>query len=141
MQKGKEWAWLPVQQHAFETLKARLLKAPVLIHTDHTKPCMLHTDVSDVVVGATLSQLDTKELPRLVACRSRKLNKAQLNYPVHEKEMLALVDALEDWIHYLLGLEIHIFTDNSALWYLKNRQGHPRPRFVGSRSFKCIELY
>ena len=34
--------------------------------------------------------------------------------------MLALIDALEDWRHYLLGSEIHIFTDNSALRYLQN---------------------
>ena len=101
-----------MRQHAFETLKARHLKAPVLIHPDHTKHYMLHTDASDVGVGATLSQLDTEELPRLVACRSLKLNKAQLKYPVHEKKMLALVDALEDWRHYLLGSEIQIFTDN-----------------------------
>ena len=50
MQKGKDWAWLPVQQQTFETLKARLLQATVLIHTDHTKPYMLHTDASDVGV-------------------------------------------------------------------------------------------
>ena len=86
MQKDKEWAWLQVQQHAFETLKARILQAHVLIHHDHTKPYMLHTDASDVGVGATLSQLDTEGLPRLVSCRSRKLYKAQLNYPVHEKK-------------------------------------------------------
>ena len=35
MQKGEEWVWLPVQQHAFETLKARLLQAHVLIHPDN----------------------------------------------------------------------------------------------------------
>ena len=34
--------------------------------------------------------------------------------------MLALIDALEDWPHYLLDSEIHIFTDNSALRYLQN---------------------
>ena len=83
-------------------------------------PFLLHTDASDVGVGATLSQTDADGVPRLVACRSRKLNKAQKNYPVHEKEMLALFDALEDWRHYLLGSEIHIFTDNSALRYLQN---------------------
>ena len=71
-------------------------------------------------MGATLSQFDTEGLHRLIACRSRKLNKAQLNYHVHEKEMLALVDALEDWKHYLLGSEIHIFTDKSATRYLQN---------------------
>ena len=103
MQKGKEWAWLPVQQHAFATFKACLLQAPVLIQPDHTKPYMLHTDASDVGVGGTVYQLDTEGLPRLVACRSRKLNKAQLNYPVHENEMLSLVDTLENWRHDLLG--------------------------------------
>ena len=49
-QKDKEWAWLPVQQRAFETLKACLLQAPVLINHDHTKPYVLHTDESDVCV-------------------------------------------------------------------------------------------
>ena len=37
MQKGKDWACLPVKWHAFETLKARLLHTHVLIHTDRTK--------------------------------------------------------------------------------------------------------
>jgi len=85
MQNNIEWAWLAAQQHAFDTLKARLLQAPVLVHPDHSKPYLLHTDASDVGVGATLSQLDAEGLPRLVACRSRKLNHAQKNYPVHEK--------------------------------------------------------
>ena len=68
-------AWMPVQQHAFESLKARILQTPVLIHHDHTKSYMLHTDASYVGVEATLSQLDTEGLPRRVACRSRKFNK------------------------------------------------------------------
>ena len=90
------------------------------MHPDPKKPYLLHTDASDVGVGATLSQTDAERVVRLVACRSRKLSKAQKNYPVHEKEMLALIDALEDWRHYLLGSEIHIFTDNLALRYLQN---------------------
>ena len=85
MQKNREWAWTAVQQHAFETLQARLLQAPVLVHPYNSKPYLLHTDASDVGVGATLSQLDAEGLPRLVACRSRKLNQAQKNYQVHEK--------------------------------------------------------
>ena len=60
MQKDKEWAWLQVQQHEFETLKARLLQTHVLVHHGHTKPYMLHTDASDVGVGATLSKLDAE---------------------------------------------------------------------------------
>ena len=91
LQKGKTCDGLPVQQHHFETLKARLLQVCVLIHPDHTKPYMLDNDAADVGVRATLSQLDTEGLSRMVACRSRKVTKAHLNYPVHEKEMLAVV--------------------------------------------------
>ena len=60
------------------------------------KPYILHTDVSDVGVEATLSQLDAEGIPRLVACRSRKRHQALRNYPVREKETFALVDALDD---------------------------------------------
>ena len=98
----------------------------------------MHPDASDVGVGATLSQLDAEGLPRLAACRSRKLNQAQKNYPVHENEMFALVDALDDWRHYLLGAEIHIFTDNSAIRYIKNTA---RPSARQVRWLEKLQLY
>ena len=85
-----------------------------------------------------MSQLDTEGNSRLIACRSRKLNKAQLNYPVHKKEMLALIDALDDWRHYLLGAEIHIFTDNSALRYLQNTK-QPSSRQI--RRLEKLQIY
>ena len=66
---------------------------------------------------------------RLVACRSRKLSSAERNYPVHEKEMLALVDTLEEWRHYLLGVTVLVYTDNSALSYLQ-KNPKPSPRQV-----------
>ena len=63
----------------------------------------------------------------MVACRSRKLSSAEKNYTVHEKEMLALVDTLEEWRHYLLGVAVLVYTDNSALSYLqKNPKRSPR---------------
>ena len=101
-------------------MKARLLRAPVLVHHDHSKPYLLHSDAWDIGVGATLSQQNAERLPRLVACLSIKPNEAQNNYPMHEMEMFALVDALDDWRHYLLGAEIYIFTGNSAISCLHN---------------------
>ena len=138
MQKNREWAWLAAQQHAFETLKARLLQAPVLVHPDHSKPYILHIDASDVGVGEALWQLDAEGLPWLVAYRFRKLKQAQSNYTVHEKEMFALVDALDNWRHYLLGAEIHIFTDNSALRYIHNTA---RPSARQVRWLEKLQLY
>ena len=136
--KNREWRWGSAQQNAFETLKSRLLQAPVLMHPDPSKAFQLHSDASEVGIGATLSQLDEQGIPHLVACRSRKLKQAERNYPVHEKEMLALVDALEDWRHYLLGSEIHVFTDNSALRYLQN---NARPSSRQVRWLERLQLY
>ena len=80
-------------------------------------------------VGATLSQKDEGVELRLVACRSRKLSSAKKNYPVHEKEMLALVDTLEEWRHYFLGVVVLVYTEKSALSYLQ-KNPKPSPRQV-----------
>ena len=112
------------EEKAFQALKARLLQYPVLTVPNLKMPMIFHTDASDVGVGATLSQKDEVEEIRFVACRSRKLSSAEKNYPVHENEMLALVDTLEELRHYLLGVAVLVYTDNSALSYL---QKNPKP--------------
>ena len=89
MKKKWEWRWGEAEEGAFQELKIRLLKYPVLTVPDFKKPMVLHTDASDVGLGAKLSQRVEDGNLRLVACRSRKLSQAEKNYPVHEKEMLA----------------------------------------------------
>ena len=56
--KFKPEHWGPDQQRSFETLKSCLINAPVLILSDTSKPSVLETDVSDVGLGAVLSQED-----------------------------------------------------------------------------------
>ena len=58
----------------------------MVIIPDFKKPYYLHSDASNVALGATLSQLDDQGQLRLVACRSRKLIAAEKNYPVHAKK-------------------------------------------------------
>ena len=48
-----------------------------------------------------------------------KLNKHEVNYPVHEKELLDLVESTTKWRHYLHGLPVIVYTDSSALKYLQ----------------------
>ena len=119
LKKNIVWLWTTEAERSFQQLKRQLLSAPVLIVPDSTKPYFLHSDASEVAIGATLSQLDDKGHMRLVTCRSRKLLPAERNYPVHEKEMLALIDPLKHWRHYLLGAQIKFRTDNTALKYLQ----------------------
>ena len=51
LHKSYEWNWGDKQQQAFETLKQRLLEAPVMIIPDTSKPFVLHTDASEVGIG------------------------------------------------------------------------------------------
>ena len=138
LHKSCTWTWGSEQEKAFATLKQRLLQAPVMIIPDVKQPFLLHTDASEVGIGATLSQTDSAGQLRLVSCMSRKLNPAEKNYPVHEKEMLALVNALEHWRHYLLGAQVQVRTDNSALRYL---QKTPRPSARQIRWLEKLQQY
>ena len=138
LQKKRLWDWTQAAQMAFDALKLKLLKHPILTVPDPTKPYILHTYASEVGLGATLSQHDAESLLRLVACRSRKLNDAEKKYPVHEKEMLALADTLKAWRHYLLGAEVMVYTDNSALRYLQTNK-NPNQRQV--RWLELLQQY
>ena len=93
LHKSQDWHWDVAQQKSFTDLQYSLLHHVPLAFPDTSQPFYLHTDASDVALGATLSQKDDSGSLRLVACSSRKLNPAEKNYPVHERELLALVDS------------------------------------------------
>ncbi|CAJ0637633.1 6712_t:CDS:2 [Entrophospora sp. SA101] len=56
-----------------------------------------------------------------VAYESRKLSPAELNYPVHEKELLAIVHAIKLWRPYLEGQRFTVITDHASLEYIKSQ--------------------
>ena len=75
------------------------------------------TDASDVGTGAMLSIGDTWETAHPVAYDSMQLNSAERNYPTHEKEMLAIIRALQKWRYHLLGTAFTIYTDHRMLQF------------------------
>ena len=81
-----------------------------------------------------LCQEDDEKRLRLVVCMSRKLNKHEVNYTVHEKELLALVESTTKWRHYLHGLPVIVYTDSYALKYLQT-MAKPSP----GRSSGCTD--
>ncbi|CAH1769658.1 11218_t:CDS:1, partial [Entrophospora sp. SA101] len=105
---------------AFNELKQQLTSAPVLLLPDPTKPFSVTTDTSDFAISAVLSQ-DQGKGEQPVAYESRKLSPAELNYPVHEKELLAIVHAIKLWRPYLEGQRFTVITDHASLEYIKSQ--------------------
>ena len=98
------WRWEEEQQEAFQKLKDAITSRPVLIFPDEDRPFRVEADSSDFATGAILSQQskeDEKWHP--VAFLSKSLNAVERNYEIHDKEMLAIIRALEEWQHFLEG--------------------------------------
>jgi len=93
--KTEKWAWNQQVEGAFQELKKRFTTAPILSHFDAQKPVIIETDASDFAIGAILSQWNNEERLHPVAFHYGKFQPAEINYKIHDKELLAIVDALK----------------------------------------------
>lgn len=112
--------WTPECNTAFEALKHDLSHAVTLSHPDFGRPFILAVDASFDGIGAVLSQLlPGEDIARPVAFASKTLSHAQLNYPAHRLEFLALKWAICDkFSHWLKGVHFTAWTDNNPLTYV-----------------------
>ena len=79
----------------------------------------MEIDASDFALGAVLSQLGDGKKLHPVAFHYRKFSAVEINYEIHDKELLAIVDSFEKWRHLLEGASHHvtIYTDHKNLEY------------------------
>ncbi|CAI7889453.1 unnamed protein product [Closterium sp. NIES-54] len=120
LKKNTPFKWEDVHQQAMEQLKTALTSAPVLILPDTEKDYVIEADASDQAVGAVLMQDQGKGL-QPIAYLSKKLHGAELNYPIHDKEALAIITAFKTWRCYLKGRKTTVYTDHCRLKYLKTQ--------------------
>ncbi|CAI7896069.1 unnamed protein product [Closterium sp. NIES-53] len=97
-----------------------LTTAPVLILPDPDRDYVVEADASNQAVGAVLMQDHGNGL-QPIAYLSKKLHRAELNYPIHDKEALAIVVAFKAWRCYLKGAKTTVYTDHCSLKYLKSQ--------------------
>jgi len=95
--KDREWSRNKGEEAVFSELKRRFTMAPILAHFNPAKEVIIETDASDFAIGAILSQRDEERRLHLVAFHSRKFQPAEINYEIHNKELLAIVDAFKHW--------------------------------------------
>ena len=122
--KNVTWSWGDQENLAFEKLKEIFATKPVLAQWDPDRETVLEADCSGYAMGGCLSQFDDQMRLRPVAYFSKKLNSAESNYPIYDKEMLAIVSCLREWQAELnsVARPFKIMTDHKNLSYFTTKR-------------------
>jgi hypothetical protein len=86
----------------------------VLIFSNFTKPFKVHTNANDFAIGGVFMQDGHP-----IAFESKKLSRAQLQWPTHKKELYVIVCHVKAWQHYLGTQKTKVYTDNISLRYFE----------------------
>lgn len=123
--KAVPFQWDEHCRVAFDTLKKALTSAPILAHYQADYETRVETDASGgVVAGALLQQNPNTQKWHPIAFFSETMQQAELNYPIHDKELLAVVRALKTWRPELMGTKKKFvaITDYKALEYFSTKR-------------------
>lgn len=130
--KGVVWNWSPSCQTAFLSIKGAFTHQPILAMLNVFSPFFLMTDASLTMSGGVLMQKDGNGDLHPCTYLSKTFSPAKWNYNIYDGEFLAVIHALEEWRHYLLGMVylVIVMTDHKNLlyfrqpWKLSQRQAY-----------------
>ena len=132
--------WTSECEDSFNNIIQKLTSAPILGFADLASPFILHTDASNVGLGACLYQTQNGVM-RVIAYASRGLSKSEQNYAAHKKEFLALKWAVTDKFHnYLYGGNFTVVTDNNPLTYVLSSADAKGYRWLAALSLYDFNL-
>jgi len=102
--KGREFAWDQVCEDAVKKLIGLVTSEPVIVPPDPDQQFILYVDASQFTTGAVLYQPDLERtdhrgnpLLRPLGFHSQTFNKAKQNYPIYNRELLAIIRGLRNW--------------------------------------------
>src|SRR5258707_4603492 len=118
--KTQQWVWGSPKQEAFDALKKAITSAPI----SQSGHFHLKCDTSNFATGAVLSQAQADGTHQPIAFMSKGFSDAERNYQIHNKEMLAIMCALDEWCHSLEGMmeKFEILMDHWNLTYFQDAQ-------------------
>jgi hypothetical protein len=102
----------------------------------------VETDRSDFALGATLSQIGDDKKLHLNAFHTRKFSPAKINYEIHDKELLAIVNSFKAWRRYLEGslYMVQVFTDYKNLEYFMTTKVLNRRQAYWAQELASMDL-
>ena len=124
LKKDTIFQWTGETQQSFDALKQKLTSSPVLMMPDQTRPFQIECDASKYASGAVLTQQDNNGDRHPVAFLSKTFSETEQNYEIYNRELLAIIRALEEWRHYIQGSghTTIIYLDHQNLTYFRSAQ-------------------
>ncbi|XP_011270209.1 hypothetical protein CAOG_08609 [Capsaspora owczarzaki ATCC 30864] len=123
--KNVPFVWSAECEKSFRAIQQALVQAPVLAYPDTSRPFEIFSDASDLALGGVLMQRsESGDGLHPVAYYSRVLTKPEINYSVYDKELLAILECLREWRHYVCGSgKITVWSDHRNLqWFTETRE-------------------
>jgi hypothetical protein len=121
LKKDVVWTWSEEAQEAFNTLKEKFSKFPILKRPDFSKVFILHTNWSALGIGVILGQLDEEGKEYVIAYASQSNNKVESNYFSYKGECLVVVWAVIHFRPYFYGTKFILYTNHQPIkWLMTN---------------------
>ena len=138
-QKGKQFIWGKEQQDAFEEIKCRLVKPPVLHISNNTGRFHLYSDTSKFAIGSALYKIKNRK-PKLIAYASKGLPEAARNYFITELELCSLAINTANFCHLLKRVDFDAIVDHLALTHIIKSKVEPTTARI-KRLLELISSY
>ena len=124
LKKDTVFQWTEGTQQSFDALKQKLTSSPVLMMLDQTRSFQIKCDASKYASGAALTQQHNNGDRHLVAFLSKTFSEMEQNYEIYDRELLAIIRALEEWRHYIQGSghTTIVYLDHQNLTYFRSTQ-------------------
>jgi hypothetical protein len=113
LKKDSKFQWTKECLQSFDTLKQKMVTAPILVFPDWSKEFNVHVNASSIALGEVLAQPGEGDINHPIAFASSNISTSEMNYTTTEREGLAMVYAMQKFRQYLLGGHFKMFTDCS----------------------------
>ena len=139
MRKGRQFVWGKEQLDAFEEIKCRLQKPPVLHMPDKVGRFQLYSDTSKYATGGALYQIQNGK-PKLIAYSSKRLPEAACNYSITELEMCRLAINIASFAHLLRKVDFDVVVDHLAIMQIMRSKAEPATNRI-KRLLEVLSAY